>query len=250
MGINIIRIKISWMNHTRVIFQLIATILLSFGNLLATDSNITDENEEQFLIGRQPLLIYGIHAGIAISNEIELSESPIDRINTDYRTSYNIGFTVEYNRNIINLPLRFETGIFYIQKGTHVGDVSHVLIGDGLIQSLTNLRTIYHYLQIPANFMYNVWYGDTDINLIGGGFISPLISTEYVSDQQQGDINLDVVNPIDFGISIGANYSFTFDHGKDKIGLSYSYQLGFLSPFDDDYANSSHVVNVFYKFDL
>lgn len=196
----------------------------------------------------QPKYIYGIYGGVAISNILGTKEDLELRFTNEYYTNYNLGVSVEFIR-ITKIPLfSVELGLFYIRKGTLVSDYVTLDQNGQILADPIDIKNIFNYLQLPININYIIIHSASGgINLIGGAFVSYLVSNELKYLDFENTFDNEIKNKVDVGLNLGLSFEHLLSY-KKIIGLSYTYQYGFISPIDNNYNNSSHVINLYYKF--
>lgn len=195
-----------------------------------------------------PNYIYGLYSGLAISNIIKSSEDPFPDLNAKYKYDYNIGFSVNINKWTNILPISFESGLYYVRKGGYLGDFKEVDVDGSIIGVQKDLTYIFNYLQVPININYEfVEFKNSSLNLFGGPFIAYLLSANYKTNKDSGKLDYEISYPLDLGLNIGLSYELRIINNS-FIGILYNYQFGFNDPIDKNYTNSTHLINLFYKF--
>jgi len=195
-----------------------------------------------------PKYVYGIYGGVAMSNILGTKNDSELRFTNEYYTNYNLGVSVEFIRIKESLSFTVELGLFYIRKGTLVSDYVTLDQNGQILADPIDIKNILNYLQLPININYKMFYSQNGaINLIGGVFVSYLLSNELKYLDFENTFDNEIKNKVDVGLNLGLNYEYRIN-SNGFVGISYDYQYGFISPIDNNYNNSSHVINLFYKF--
>jgi hypothetical protein len=168
------------------------------------------------------------HGPILGANFANLSGDDAD--NTSMRTSFHIGYGVDFN---LNEQFSIGIGIQYSSKGANVD-----FGGDDVPLSL-------NYLDYPVFLKYKL---ENRLFFEAGPYTSLLMGVKLdgESDDPNGDPYKDSYKGMDFGLGLGVGY--TLENG---IGFKANYNMGLSSVADDSDTNIKNSViklSAFYTF--
>lgn len=223
---------------------LILVIFVCNSNLLVSQSSCT------MMVPRElpTVLIYGIHGGLAVSKISDFTDNRNISYNNDYKNDFNLGMSISFNLNYPHSILSFETGIYYIRKGKSLNNLVF-LDNNGLpLADTINVSKTYNYFQVPLNLNIRILnFNNSNLYIQAGPYFAYLLSTEFSKASYEYTLTDKIENRFDVGLNVGLSYKYNLTERSD-IGISYSYQYGYLEPESSEFRNISHVVNLSYFF--
>ncbi|MCC5912960.1 MAG: PorT family protein [Balneolaceae bacterium] len=172
---------------------------------------------------------FGIKGGLNFANiDGSANFSAFDR-----RNGVEVGAVAEFSFPM--LPVGFETGIYYSQKGTSISVATPDQVSNGGLSGDLTYRLDYVKVPVLAKF----WFGSPGLvepHILLGPYGSYNINSE-IAGSSEGTVDIsDEVNDYDFGIIGGVGVDFNF--GLSRFSLQGRYSYGLSDLFEESDAKS------------